>query len=477
MGGGDGGGGVDGGEGGWNCASKDSAPWLPLAKEKLCPKPGATHSFPNQPSKRELVISRVHVAPSATANGSLEAYGAPNGAAALSVVPSEQLRLQPTAKSPAPLDDPLEQVIAEKIDGGGGENGGDGGGDGGCGGGGGEGSGEGGGGEGDGGGGDGDGGGSDGDGGGGDGGGGDGVGGGGLGVGGGDDGGGDGGGGESGGEGGDGEGLGGGEVNGSGGEGDGGGGEGGGIGGGEGHGGDGLGVGGGGDGDGGGGEGGGGDGDWNCTSKDSLPRKPSAKEKLCPKPGADHSLPSQPQPPFRLVISRVHVAPSATDKEPLSADGSLEAYGAPPLSVVPSEQLRLQPIHESPTPLDDPLEQVIAEEIDGGGGGGDGGGGESGGAGGGGDGDWNCTSKDSLPRKPSAKEKLCPKPGADHSLPSQPQPPFRLVISRVHVAPSATDKEPLSADGSLEAYGAPPLSVVPSEQLRLQPIHESPTPL
>ena len=124
VGGGDGGGGVDGGEGGWNCTSKDSAPWLPLAKEKLCPKPGATHSFPNQPSKREFVISRVHVAPSATANGSLEAYGAPNGAAALSVVPSEQLRLQPTAKSPAPLDDPLEQVIAEKIDGGGGDDGG-----------------------------------------------------------------------------------------------------------------------------------------------------------------------------------------------------------------------------------------------------------------------------------------------------------------------------------------------------------------
>ena len=112
VGGGDGGGGVDGGEGGWNCTSKDSAPWLPLAKEKLCPKPGATHSFPNQPSKRELVISRVHVAPSATANGSLEAYGAPNGAAALSVVPSEQLRLQPTSVG----YDPLEQVIVEDAD-------------------------------------------------------------------------------------------------------------------------------------------------------------------------------------------------------------------------------------------------------------------------------------------------------------------------------------------------------------------------
>ena len=62
-------------------------------------------------------MSRVHVAPSATANGKLEVYGAPP----LSVVPSEQLRLQPTS----PGYDPPEQVIAEEIVGDGGENGGD----------------------------------------------------------------------------------------------------------------------------------------------------------------------------------------------------------------------------------------------------------------------------------------------------------------------------------------------------------------
>eukprot|EP00964_Phaeocystis_antarctica_P121580 scaffold85237_cov52-Phaeocystis_antarctica.AAC.1 len=84
-------------------------------------------------------MSRVHVAPSATANGTLEAYGAPP----LSMVPSEQLRLQPTS----PGYEPLEQVIAEEVVGAGGENGGDGG-DGGCGGRGDGGGGEGGGGEG-----------------------------------------------------------------------------------------------------------------------------------------------------------------------------------------------------------------------------------------------------------------------------------------------------------------------------------------
>ena len=74
-------------------------------------------------------MSRVHVAPSATANGKLEVYCAPP----LRVVPSEQLRLQPTL----PGDAPPEQVISEKIDGAaGGEGceggeGGDGGGDGG----------------------------------------------------------------------------------------------------------------------------------------------------------------------------------------------------------------------------------------------------------------------------------------------------------------------------------------------------------
>ena len=62
---------------------------------------------------------RVHVAPSATANGTLEVYGAPP----LSVVSSEQVRLQPTST----CHDPLEQVIAEEIFGAGGENGGEGG--------------------------------------------------------------------------------------------------------------------------------------------------------------------------------------------------------------------------------------------------------------------------------------------------------------------------------------------------------------
>ena len=53
-------------------------------------------------------MSRVHVAPSATANGTLEVYGAPS----LSVVSrSEQLRLQPTS----PGYDPPEQVIAEEM--------------------------------------------------------------------------------------------------------------------------------------------------------------------------------------------------------------------------------------------------------------------------------------------------------------------------------------------------------------------------
>ena len=52
-------------------------------------------------------------------------------------------------------------------------------------------------------------------------------------------------------------------------------------------------------------------------------------------------------------MSRVHVAPSAT------ASGTLDAYGAPPLSVLSSEQVRLQPT----SPGYDPLEQVIAEEI------------------------------------------------------------------------------------------------------------------
>ena len=61
--------------------------------------PGAAHSAPFQPSPHESVISRVHVAPSATASGALEVYGAPP----LSVVPSEQLRLQPTSYAYLPL--------------------------------------------------------------------------------------------------------------------------------------------------------------------------------------------------------------------------------------------------------------------------------------------------------------------------------------------------------------------------------------
>ena len=98
-------------------------------------------------------MSRVHVAPSATANGKLEVYGAPP----LSVVLSEQLRLHPTSS----FHSPLEQLIAEEMvevpmaggsgsggavggDGGGGVGGGGGEGDGGSGGGGGEGDGSGG---------------------------------------------------------------------------------------------------------------------------------------------------------------------------------------------------------------------------------------------------------------------------------------------------------------------------------------------
>ena len=102
--------GGDGGDGGWNCTTKDLVSVLgPLSKEKLCPKPGAAHSAPFQPSDHWSSMIRVHVAPSATANGTLEVYGAPLGRAALSVVPSEQLRLQLTS---LPYK-PLEQAIAE----------------------------------------------------------------------------------------------------------------------------------------------------------------------------------------------------------------------------------------------------------------------------------------------------------------------------------------------------------------------------
>eukprot|EP00964_Phaeocystis_antarctica_P159960 scaffold131221_cov66-Phaeocystis_antarctica.AAC.1 len=73
----------------------------------------------------------------------------------------------------------------------------------------------------------------------------------------------------------------------------------------------------------------------------------------------------------------VHVAPSAT------ANGTLEVYGAPPLSVVSSEQVRLQPTSLGKLPS----EQVIAEEmVEGGCDGGDGCEGCGGLGGGGGDG-------------------------------------------------------------------------------------------
>jgi hypothetical protein len=104
---GDGGGsgGEGGGEGGSNCTTKDSERAEPAANEKPCPKPGADHSALFQPSPNESVMFRVHVAPTATANGKLEAYGAPP----ISVVPSEQLRLQPTSLG----NEPPEQVITE----------------------------------------------------------------------------------------------------------------------------------------------------------------------------------------------------------------------------------------------------------------------------------------------------------------------------------------------------------------------------
>ena len=96
------------------------------------------------------------------------------------------------------------------------------------------------------------------------------------------------------------------------------------------------------------------------------------------------------------------------------------------------------------------------------GGGGEGGSGGCGGGEGGEGGGWNCTTKDVDPSEPSAKEKLCPKPGASHTFPVQPSP-YQSVMYRVHVAPSA------AANGKLEVNGAPPSSVVPSEQARLQP--------
>ena len=82
---------------------------------------------------------------------------------------------------------------------------------------------------------------------------------------------------------------------------------------------------------------------------------------------------------------RVHVAPSST------TNGELKAYGAPPLSVVPSVQFRTQPTSNGNEALG-PLEQVIVELMlgddgDGGGAGaGERGAGDGGGVNGGGDG-------------------------------------------------------------------------------------------
>ena len=63
-------------------------------------------------------------------------------------------------------------------------------------------------------------------------------------------------------------------------------------------------------------------------------------------------------------MTKVQFAPIAT------ANGTLKMYGAPPLSVVPSEQLRLQP---SALGFSPPA-KVIVEMMVGGGSGGDGGG-------------------------------------------------------------------------------------------------------
>jgi len=78
-----------------NCTTKDLIPWWPTAKEKLSPKLGAAHSAPFQPSPYESLMFRVHFAPSATTNGKLKA--SPYGAPPLSMVSSEQLRLQLTS--------------------------------------------------------------------------------------------------------------------------------------------------------------------------------------------------------------------------------------------------------------------------------------------------------------------------------------------------------------------------------------------
>ena len=101
--------GEGGGDGGWNCTTKDLVPCLPSAKEKRCPKPGAFHTAPFQPSPCESVMSRVHVAPTFTANGTLEEYGAPP----LRTLTSEQLRLQPTSLRYLPLEQVIVELIAQ----------------------------------------------------------------------------------------------------------------------------------------------------------------------------------------------------------------------------------------------------------------------------------------------------------------------------------------------------------------------------
>ena len=78
-------------------------------------KPGATHSTPSQPSPNESIVLRVQLVLNVTANGPLEAYGA----LLLSVVPPEQLRLQPSLSGYAPPEQVITEGMVEvSIDGG-----------------------------------------------------------------------------------------------------------------------------------------------------------------------------------------------------------------------------------------------------------------------------------------------------------------------------------------------------------------------
>ena len=103
------------------------------------------------------------------------------------------------------------------------------------------------------------------------------------------------------------------------------------------------------------GSGGGGEGDTDCmgTTNDSAPlRRPwPSNEKLRSKPGATHLAPFQPSP-YESVMLSVHVALGDT------ASGQIESYGLPPLSVVLSEQARVQPTSCGHPPS----EQVITEK-------------------------------------------------------------------------------------------------------------------